>query len=64
MKEYRVKYWQEDEDGREEFMGCDIYEEAQNFYDSLGGRAEIQKYIEGSHRYETIVSPDFEAREG
>lgn len=64
MKEYRVKYWQEDEDGRVGYMDFETREGAQNFYDSLGGRAEIQKYIEGSHRYETIVSPDFEAREG
>lgn len=64
MKEYRVKYWRQDEDGREEYMEFETMEQAQEFYDSLGGRAEIQKYIEGSHRYETIVSPDFEAREG
>ena len=60
MKEYRVKYWHQDEDGREEFMECDTREEAQEFYDSLDGRAEIQRYVEEIHNYEVVVFPTFD----
>lgn len=52
MKEYRVKYWLEDQDGREEYMEFGSVEQAQAFYDSLDGKAEIQKYVEEIHDYE------------
>ncbi len=60
MKEYRVKYWHPDEDGREDYMEFETREEAQAFYDSLGGRAEIQRYVEEIHDYEVAVYPTFE----
>ena len=60
MKEYRVKYWLEDKDGREEYMGFETREEAQAFYDSLDGKAEIQRYVEAIHDYEAVVYPTFE----
>ncbi len=41
MKEYRVKYWLEDQDGREDYMEFDTMDQAQVFYDSLDGKAEI-----------------------
>lgn len=63
MKEYRVNYWHQDEDGREEYMEFDTMEQAQDFYDSLGGEAEIQKYIEDFHGYETVMHPESESRE-
>lgn len=60
MKGYRVRYWLEDQDGREEHMEFDTMEQAQAFYNGLGGRAEIQKYIEEYHGYEAVVHPTFE----
>lgn len=60
MKEYRVKYWLEDQDGREEYMEFETQEGAQVFYDSLDGRAEIQRYVEEIHDYEVAVYPTFE----
>lgn len=60
MKEYRVKYWLEDKDGREEYMEFETQEGAQVFYDSLDGRAEIQRYVEEIHDYEVAVYPTFE----
>lgn len=60
MKPYRVKYWHLDEDGREEYMEFDSLEQAQAFYDSLDGRAEIQKYVAENHNYEVVVFPTFE----
>ncbi len=60
MKEYRVKYWLEDQDGREEYMEFGSVEQAQAFYDSLDGKAEIQKYVEEIHDYEVVVYPTFE----
>lgn len=60
MKEYRVKYWREDEDGRAGYIEFETREGAQVFYNSLGGRAEIQQYVEEIHAYETVVYPTFE----
>ena len=60
MKIYRVRYWLEDQDGREEHMEFDTMGQAQAFYDSLGGKAEIQEYIEERHGYEAVVYPTFE----
>lgn len=60
MREYRVKYWHQDEDGRDEYMEFETMEQAQAFYDSLGGRAEIQRYVEEIHDYEVVVYPTFE----
>ena len=60
MKEYRVKYWREDGDGREEYMEFETMDQAQAFYDSLDGRAEIQRYVEEIHDYEVAVYPTFE----
>lgn len=59
-KEYRVKFWHSDEDGREDFIECDIMEQARELYDSFGGMAEIQKYVEEIHDYEAVVYPTFE----
>ncbi|MCI9191762.1 MAG: hypothetical protein HFH84_19715 [Lachnospiraceae bacterium] len=60
MKEYRVKYWREDGDGREEYMEFETMDQAQAFYDSLNGKAEIQKYVEEIHDYEVVAYPTFE----
>ena len=38
MKEYRVRFWQQEGDGK----------------------AEIQKYVDRLHAYETIVGPRYE----
>lgn len=59
MKEYRVKYWHRDGDGREEYMEFDTMDQAQVFYDSLDGNGEIQRYSEELHAYETIVEPEY-----
>ena len=58
MKKYRVRYW--GEDGAEEFMDFETMEQAQHFYDSLDGKAEIQRYVEEIHGYEAVVYPTFE----
>lgn len=58
MNEYRVRYWRED--GSEDYMGFNTMEQAQEFYDSLNGMAEIQKYIEERHEYVGVVYPEFE----
>jgi len=55
---YRVRYWLED--GSEDYIGTRTMESAQEFYYSLDGRAEIQQYVESTHRYETVVYPEFE----
>lgn len=60
MDRYRVRYWHLDEDGREDYMGFDSMEQAQGFYRSLDGVAEVQQYDEKRHRYETILFPEFE----
>lgn len=59
-KRYRVRFWLEDQDGREEHMEFGTMAQAQAFYDSRGGKAEIQEYIEERHRYEAVVYPSFE----
>ncbi len=41
MKPFRVRYWHQDEDGREDHLEFDTIEQAQVFYDSLDGQAEI-----------------------
>ena len=58
MDRYRVKYWCED--GAECHIGFDSLEQAQGFYDSLEGLAEIQQYNEEWHKYEALVYPEFE----
>ena len=60
MKPFRVRFCHQDEDGREEYMEFNTREGAQAFYDSLGGRAEIQRYVEEIHDYEVVVYPTFE----
>ena len=60
MKPYRVKYWHPNEDGGEEFVEFEPWEVAKIFYDSLGGRAEIQRYVEEIHDYEVVVFPTFD----
>lgn len=59
-KRYRVRFWLEDQDGREEHMEFGTMAQAQAFYDSRGGKAEIQEYIEERHRYEAVAYPMFE----
>lgn len=58
MKEYRVRFWRED--GSEDFLEFDSMEQAQAFYDGRDSVAEVQRYIEGRHTYETIVAPTYE----
>lgn len=60
MKKYRVRYWHQDQDGREDCMEFDTMEQAQQFYDGLDGMAEIQQYVEEIHGYEAVVYPTFE----
>lgn len=60
MAKFRVKYWLEDQDGRTEFQEFETMEQAQVFYDSLDGKAEIQRYVEAIHGYEAVVYPTFE----
>lgn len=60
MKQYRVRFWHGDQDGREDSMECDSMEQAMELYDSFGGMAEIQKYVEEINDYEAIVYPTFE----
>lgn len=57
---YRVRYWHLDEDGREEFVGFGSMEQAQEFYRSMDGLAEIHQYNEDRHCYEAIIYPEFE----
>ena len=49
MNEYRVRYWRED--GSEDYMAFNTMEQVKEFYDSLDGKAEIQKYVEERHEY-------------
>nr|WP_296458289.1 hypothetical protein [uncultured Acetatifactor sp.] len=60
MKPYRVRFWSQDGNGQEEFMGFDTMEQAQSLYESLDGLAEIQQYSEERHEYEALVYPEFE----
>jgi len=60
MKEYRVRFFHGDRDGEEDFMEFDPIEQAQHFYDSLDGKAEIQKYNDYLRCYESTVYPTFE----
>lgn len=60
MKEYRVRFWHQAGDGREEYMEFDSPEQAQAFYDGLDGKAEIQRYVEEIHDYEVVVYPTIE----
>ena len=60
MKPYRVRFWLENQDGREEIMYFDSIEQAMELYDSQNGKAEIQQYIEERHCYEAVVYPEFE----
>ena len=58
MKEYRVRFWREDWSG--DFLEFDSMEQAQVFYNSVSGQAEIQRYVEEIHDYEVVVYPTFE----
>ncbi len=58
MKDYRVRYWEQD--GQESYVEFETMEQAQIFYNSLDGMAEIQKYVEEIHAYEAVVYPTFE----
>ena len=60
VKEYRVKFWRSDEDGREDYLEFDSEDQAMEFYNSLDGKAEVQRYVEGRHEYEAFVYPTFE----
>lgn len=60
MKEYRVRFWHQEGDGREDYLELETMEQAKSFYDSLDGKAEIQKYVDRLHAYETIVGPIYE----
>ena len=58
MKEYRVRFWREDGSG--DFLEFDSMEQAQVFYNSVSGQAEIQRYVEEIHDYEVVVYPTLE----
>ncbi len=58
IKEYRVRFWRED--GSEDFLEFESMEQAQAFYDSVSGQAEIQQYVDMLHAYEMVVAPAFE----
>ena len=58
MDEYRVRYWELD--GNEKYIGFRTIKQAQLFYDSVNGMAEIQKYVEERHEYEDVMYPEFE----
>ena len=60
VKGYRVKYWNGDGDGGEDYMECDREDQAMGFYNSLDGKAEVQRYIGERHEYEAFVYPTFE----
>ncbi len=60
MKGYRVRFWHSDQDGREDYMEFDTMEQAQEFYDSLNGMAEIQEWNEKWGRWWAVVPPTFE----
>lgn len=60
VKEYRVKYWYGDGDGEEDCLEFDSEDQAMEFYNSLDGKAEVQRYIEERHEYEAFVYPTFE----
>ena len=53
IKQYQVKYW--GDGGEVIFRGFDTMKQAQDFYDSLGGKAEIQKYNDYLRCYESAV---------
>lgn len=57
-KQYRVKF--QDDDGKVIFREFDTMEQAQDFYNSLDEKAEIQKFNEDQSRYEIVVYPTFE----
>ena len=58
FKQYQVKYW--GDGGEVIFRGFDAMKQAQDFYDSLDGKAEIQKYNDYLRCYESTVYPTFE----
>lgn len=60
VKEYRVKFWRSDEDGKEDYLEFDREDQAMEFYNSLDGKAEVQRYVEERHEYEAVVYPTFE----
>lgn len=60
VKGYRVKYWNVDGDGGEEYMEFDREDQAMEFYNSLDGKAEVQRYVEERQEYEAVVYPEFE----
>ena len=60
MKPYRVRYWHDDEDGREDFMEFDTLEQAEEFYSSLDGQAALQKWNEKWHGWWAGWGPEFE----
>ena len=60
VKGYRVKYWNGDGDGGEDYMEFDREDQAMGFYNSLDGKAEVQRYIGERHEYEAFVYPTFE----
>lgn len=60
MKKYRVRFWYSDQDGRKDYMEFGTMEQAQVFYDSLNGMAEIQEWNEKWGRWWMVVPPTFE----
>lgn len=58
MKPYKVRF--QNEDGKEVFQDFDTMEQALQLYDSLGGAAVIQKWVEEWQRYDDVVFRIFE----
>ncbi len=57
-KAYRVRYFAKC--GAVRYQKFDSLEEAQAFYDSLNGVAEIQRRVDGSDQYEMHLPPTLE----
>ncbi|WP_276950622.1 hypothetical protein [Acetatifactor muris] len=57
-KQYRVKF--QDDGGKVIFREFDTMEQAQDLYNSLDEKAEIQKFNEDLGHYEIVVYPTFE----
>lgn len=60
MGKFRVRFWHEDEDGREDFLEFATMKQAAEFYHSLDGMAELQEWNEKWKRWWTVWGPEFE----
>lgn len=58
ISKYRVKV--QCDDGKVIYRECNTRELAQELYDRLDGKAEIQQYSSALDNYEIVVYPTFE----